>query len=269
MPEVDVMYALGLEYHDVFDGNDPDSSGFSGSGPASYKISLATFRKHLAAIAEREPHVVSVVDWLQAQDKSTPLFLTFDDGGCSASRSVADALEAYGWHGHFLVTAGQIGTRTFLSGSAIRDLHSRGHTIGTHSLSHPMMMGALSRDEILREWQQSITVLAEILGHPILVGSVPGGFYTTRVGETAAKAGLKALFTSAPTTRIARSDGCAILGRYTLRSWSTAQTAAKLAAGYVLPRAGQWVLYRSLSAIRSLAGDNYTRLRQKFWSRRA
>lgn len=269
MPDVDVMHALALEYHDAFDGDDPDSSGFPGSGPASYKISLSSFRGHLAAIAERAPHVFCVVDWLRAPDKSTPLFLTFDDGGCSASRWVADALEAYGWRGHFFVTAGQIGNRTFLSASAIRDLHSRGHTIGTHSLSHPTMMGALPRNEILREWQQSIAVLAEILGHAILVGSVPGGFYSKRVGETAAKAGLKALFTSAPTTRIAESDGCAILGRYTLRRWSTAETAAKLAAGSVIPRASQWVLYRSLSALRSLAGDKYTRLRQKFWSRRA
>jgi len=263
------MQALSLEYHDVVDDGGFDASGFPGAGPASYKLTGADFDRHLDAIgrvARRAPS--RALDWLNEGRDGRPLFLTFDDGGLASYTHIADALERRGWRGHFFITAERIGTPTFASAAQIRELSRRGHVIGTHSYSHPLRMGACTPDEILHEWRRSVAILAEILGEAVVTGSVPGGYYTRAVAEAAAQAGLKLLFTSAPTTRCWTVDGCRVVGRYTLRRWSRARTAAALADGQVLPRTSQWLLYRSLHVLRTVAGDHYTQLRQRFWATR-
>jgi peptidoglycan/xylan/chitin deacetylase (PgdA/CDA1 family) len=263
------MRALSLEYHDVVEGDDFDASGFPGRGPASYKLGLDEFERHLEAIATsvNEPPG-RAVDWLGHSSAGRSLFLTFDDGGVSAISCIAGALERRGWSGHFFVTAGRIGMPGFLSAAQILELHNRGHVIGTHSFSHPPRLGGCSPAQILDEWRRSTNILGDILGQPVLTGSVPGGFYTRQVGQAAARAGLKVLFTSAPTARWRNVQGCRVLGRYTLRRWSRARTAASLAAGSWLPRACQWTLYSALDIARTVGGDHYTSLRQTFWARR-
>jgi len=89
------------------------------------------------------------------------------------------------------------------------------------------------------------------------------------VAEMAARTGVRVLFTSTPTTRCHTVDGCHVVGRYTLRRWSRADTAAALASGRLGPRSAQWALYTSLNLARTLAGDHYTRLRQRYWASRA
>jgi peptidoglycan/xylan/chitin deacetylase (PgdA/CDA1 family) len=260
--------ALTLEYHDVVVGDDYDSTGFAGAGPASYKLTLAHFEEHLAAIATRGLRAGRVTDWLAQPRGPRPLFLTFDDGGSSAHGCIADALERHGWRGHFFVTAGKIGAPTFLSAADMRDLHARGHVIGSHSWSHPKMMGALPREQVAQEWHRSVAAIQDALGAPCATASVPGGFYRPYLASEAAVAGIRALFTSNPSTLCAQVGDCHVLGRYTLRQWSNSGTAAEIAAGAILPRVSQWMLYTTLTAMRSLLGDNYTRLRQKFWAGR-
>lgn len=264
------MRALSLEYHDVVEGDDFDVSGFPGAGAASYKLARAEFDRHLDGIARavRRPPSRSL-DWLEDTTDDRPLFLTFDDGGLAAYTCIADALERRGWRGHFFVTGERIGAPAFLSAAHIRELRARGHVIGTHSYSHPTRMGACSPKRILDEWQRSVGVLADILGEPVVTGSVPGGYYRRPVAEAAAQAGLKLLFTSAPTTCCRPVDGCWVLGRYTLRRWSSAATAAALADGVLRPRASQWILYSSLNVLRMIGGDRYTRLRERYWAARA
>lgn len=264
------MRTLSLEYHDVVEPGAADASGFGGPGPASYKLDRAIFDRHLSAVADKAVNSpASGLDWLAAGARAPATFLTFDDGGASAHAYIADALERHGWVGHFFMTAGRIGSPTFLSAGQIRDLQRRGHVIGTHSYSHPARMGACSQAELEAEWSRSCAMLADILGEPVLTGSVPGGFYTLPVARTAAAAGVRLLFTSAPTTRLSRVDGCVVLGRYTLRRWSPPGTAGRLAAGAWRPRLAQWVLYSGLGLVRTLAGDHYTRLRQRYWGSRA
>jgi hypothetical protein len=128
-------------------------------------------------------------------------------------------------------------------------------------------MGACSLAQLQAEWQNSVAALADILGEPVVCASVPGGLYSRRVADTAAAAGIRALFTSKPTTRCEMVHSCLVLGRYTIRRWTPAETAAGLAAGRWQPRASQWLLYRGLDAARWVAGDRYTALRQMIWRR--
>jgi peptidoglycan/xylan/chitin deacetylase (PgdA/CDA1 family) len=264
------MRALSLEYHDVVGPDAFDESGFPGAGPGSYKLLASDFDRHLDAIAASIPRPAGrATDWLTNPGRDRPLFITFDDGGISAYTRIADALERRGWRGHFFVTSGRIGSRTFVSADQIRALHARGHIIGSHSQSHPPRMGACSPEQVLDEWTRSVAMLAGILGEPVLTASVPGGFYTPMVAEMAARTGVRVLFTSTPTTRCHTVDGCHVVGRYTLRRWSRADTAAALASGRLGPRSAQWALYTSLNLARTLAGDHYTRLRQRYWASRA
>jgi peptidoglycan/xylan/chitin deacetylase (PgdA/CDA1 family) len=261
--------ALSLEYHDVVPHDAFDSSGFPGPGPASYKLTQETFKQHLDAIEARiRRPVLRAPDWLVQLQKEQPIFITFDDGGLSAYTFIADALERRSWRGHFFVTVGRIGTPTFLSATQLHELHQRGHVIGTHSFSHPARMGGCSREQLADEWHRSVGILGDILGDAVLTGSVPGGFYTRTVAEIASQAGLRVLFTSAPTIRCHTVDSCLVLGRYTLRRWSKSETAGALAAGAMLPRAGQWALYGGLDLLRRIAGDHYTKIRRRFWQHR-
>jgi peptidoglycan/xylan/chitin deacetylase (PgdA/CDA1 family) len=263
------MRALSLEYHDVVPDGDFGASGFRGAGPDSYKLTRSSFESHLSAIAAATDGARRVHDEGAAADGARPLLLTFDDGGRGALTEAAAALEARGWRGHFFVTSGRVGTPGFLTAAEVRELAARGHVVGSHSDSHPTLMGALPAARIREEWVRSVGLLGDVLGRRVTTASVPGGFYTHVVGQAAAEAGLEWLFTSWPTTRTWTVGPCRVLGRYTIRRWTSARQAAALAAGDVAPRLAQWAWYRSLHLARTVAGDHYTRVRQLFWARHA
>lgn len=243
------MQPVALEYHDVVDPGCEDASGFPGPDAATYKLDAANFQAHLDAIWRLKlPHV--------------PL-LTFDDGGASGIHMIADRLEALGWQGHFFITTDYIGAPGFMNATEIRGLQRRGHVIGSHSASHPVRMSACSLSELAREWQESIRVLGQLLGTPIQSASVPGGYFSRRVAEAAAAAGVRSLFTSEPTVRSYDANGCRVLGRFTLRRNSPASYAAALAAGHVWPRLQQWTLWNGKKVAKSVAGPLYLRVRHR------
>jgi peptidoglycan/xylan/chitin deacetylase (PgdA/CDA1 family) len=265
------VHALSLEYHDIVEADGFDRSGYPGAGPASYKLTVDNFEQHLESMRQRlSDRTPGRVDrWCPARAADPPVFLTFDDGGVSAHAAIADALERHGWPGHFFVTAGRIGTPAFLSAAQIRDLRRRGHVIGTHSYSHPTRMGACTHEQLVREWRVSVEALSDILGELVVTASVPGGFYTRPVAETAAEQGIERLFSSAPSMSCQRVGNCWVLGRYTMRRWSRPSTAAALVSGSLAPRATQWIGYNALTLLRTIGGDRYTRLRQTFWAGQA
>jgi len=252
------MKATSLMYHDVFEGDDPDSTGFPGGAAALYKLPRAAFERHLEAIAAAggRPQVAGAEGWNSGQ----PLFLTFDDGGVSASTVIAPLLEKYQWRGHFFMTTNWIGRPGFLSTDQLRELARQGHVIGTHSSSHATVMSALSRSELLEEWSSSRARLEDILGARVEVASVPGGYYSAAVGETAAEAGIRILFYSHPTIQAHRVAGCWVLGRYYLQRHMSAQTAAGFAVSRWAPRYRQALLWNCKKAAKTVAGGAYLKL---------
>lgn len=233
------MIPYPLMYHDVTADGQDAASGFAGSSAARYKLSPEEFDRHLYAIGR-------AVDGEPA--------LTFDDGGASAMY-IADRLEDAGWRGSFFVTAGYIDRRGFLTRSQLRDLRRRGHTIGSHSWSHPAGMARLSPAELSGEWQRSVDELRALLGERIVTASVPGGSYSRRVADAAAAAGIAALFTSRPMTRTRRYGAVTIVGRYAVRRTTPAERAAAVAAGSLLPRMGQLAVWDAKRALKSIAAS--------------
>lgn len=263
------MRAISILYHDVVTKDRPDSSGFPGRDAAAYKLERDEFERHLEAIAgaahERPATAQELLNWT---GKGFPFLLTFDDGGLSAYTCIADLLEKYGWYANFFITTDYIDSPSFLTKEQLRELRKRGHTIGSHSCSHPTRMSHCSWERLLEEWERSVHVLSDILGEQVSVASLPGGYYSTQVAEAAFRAGIRVLFISEPTTRCHFVEGCLILGRYTIWRGMPPETAAGIVAGKLSPRLKQFAFWNLKRLAKTLGGKYYLRLRELRFARK-
>jgi peptidoglycan/xylan/chitin deacetylase (PgdA/CDA1 family) len=260
---------ITLLYHDVIDGDDPDVSGFSGNNPAEYKLSVNEFKSHLHAIsgALKGP-VISPGDIGNHLSDSPPVLLSFDDGGVSAYEHIAPMLEGYNWRGCFFITTDRIDTAAFVTRKQIKELHQRGHTIGSHSCSHPRKISECSKEDLLDEWRRSLAVLSEILGERVTVASVPGGFYSRKIAETAAESGVKILFTSEPVQRIVHVDGCAVIGRFSVKRGMGPVVPAEFVQGNRTRRFRQFAYWNLKKTAKAVSGPVYPWVRSMYLSRK-
>lgn len=212
-------------YHEVTD--EPTTSGFQRPAALPFKHTRRAFAEHLASIAAG-PHVPGLVAQIDFTRLGRHVLLTFDDGGTSAVYA-ADELSRRGWKAHFFIVTSLIGTRTFIDAADIRYLRSCGHVIGSHSHTHPDIFRDQTPERMLEEWRTSCGILADLLGEPCSVASVPGGDISTAVLRSAAPAGLRYLFTSEPWTRPHQVDGCWILGRFGPKTTTPPARTAELA----------------------------------------
>jgi len=253
-------------YHDVL-RPDREPSGFEGGGPSRYALGWDEFTAHLDRIGETVVGGPGVLDQAERPAGSTCV-LTFDDGGASAL-DAGEELARRGWRGYFLVTMGLVGTRGFVDADGVRALDAMGHVVGSHSVTHPDRMGALPPADILREWRESCEVLAELLGSPVTVASVPGGFYRRRVAVAAAQAGIRTLFTSEPVRTTRTVEGCLLVGRYVIRDDTSAAEAAAAAAGDASTWRRQRVAWSIRKPAKILGGERYDRVRRALLARKA
>lgn len=254
-----------LLYHDVTNAGRFDDSGFVSAGADFYKLTREAFRAHLDALANVFPNGPALVT--EEGLPRSAFLLTFDDGGGSAWE-IAETLERRGWRGHFFITTGMIGQRGFMNADQIRELHRRGHAIGSHSVSHPDIMSALGRHEVLAEWRDSLAALSRITGRPISLASVPGGYCGKVVIEEAARAGVKVLFTSEPTSRLRRVAGIHVIGRYSVRCDTSAPRAALLASdrSAQLTESLRW---KALTIAKAILGSRYPHWRERLLREKA
>ena len=253
------MRSIALGFHEVI--GERDRALMMRHRRNVYTLQLTRFREVLEAVGRRAlPGLVwGARSLVTAAER---VYLTFDDGADNAYTHVADELERCGWRGHFFVVAGWIGRRGSLNERQIRALHRRGHVIGSHSLTHPERMSALSWTDLIREWSHSCTELGAVIGEPIRVASIPGGYYHDDVASAAAACGLEVLFTSEPTAAVWRIDGCFVLGRYAVRRFTQPATVAAIAAAARVPRLLQSAAWFGSKAIKAIAGEHYYNLRR-------
>ncbi|GGK09123.1 polysaccharide deacetylase family protein [Luteimonas terricola] len=253
------MNIASLMYHDVVTAGEDDESGFPGPSAASYKLLWPQYEAHvgrLAASGLRFPRV-------DAADAFAPghCLLTFDDGGAS-SLAAARVLDAHGMTGHFLITGVRIGTPGFVSEADLRALAATGHVIGSHSHTHPVDISRLSAAAMAAEWRDSVHRLADVLGAPIEVASIPGGFYTREVAASAFASGIRYLFTSEPITAVARQGQGLLIGRYALQRGMGPEAAAAFAQGTGTARQRQWLLWTLKKPAKRWARPAYQWLRR-------
>jgi peptidoglycan/xylan/chitin deacetylase (PgdA/CDA1 family) len=246
-----------LMYHDIASRAQREEVGFPGPLAARYKLDPASFEEHLDALAAAGLEIETL-----GSDGSPPaLALTFDDGGRSALHAAA-ALERRGWRGRFFITSARIGTPGFLSAEELRELHRRGHLIGSHSHTHPTYMGRLTRSELDREWAQSRTVICAILGGPPRTASVPGGYLSNAVVTAAAAAGYELLFTSEPTAGVVDRGELVVRGRYTIWATTPARVAVAYAQGRPLECGRLWLEWNAKKLAKRVSPAAYQRLRR-------
>ena len=255
------MRAISLGYHDVICCAGPLVN--SPRDKSVYTLRRDEFVHHLHMIRSRTgPVRVRVVQKHVDPAGSDPIYLTFDDGAACGYVCVAQELEKMDWRGHFFITTDWIGRPGFLHRQQIRELYERGHVIGSHSCSHPERMSHLKWDELVREWRESCAVLANIIGEPVKVASVPGGYYSRKVARSAAASGVEVLFTSEPTTAAALVDGCLVLGRYSVRRFTSASVGSAIAAGARWPRFRQAALWYAVKGVKRMTGPWYYPIRR-------
>jgi sugar transferase (PEP-CTERM/EpsH1 system associated) len=265
--------AVSLLFHDVVNQGDVTSSGFLVPGANRYKLDRVEFERDLAAIAQAVPQKPERLpegapsSSVRGEPGAVPFFLTFDDGGSSAWSCIDGLLEPWGWKAHFLITTGYIGNRGFLGKNQIKALRRQGHVIGSHSASHPERMSACGWQRLLDEWETSVETLSDILGEPVTVASVPGGYYSKRVAEAAAHAGIRVLFTSEPTTVATQVDGCLVLGRFTILRGMPPAAVARLVQGKRVPRASQYLAWNLKKAGKYLGGEGWLAIRKRLLRR--
>lgn len=253
------MRVVTFAYHDVLPAGSAEPSGFQSADAATYAVELATFASHLDALAE----AVDVPVTTRPTTTGAPQhILTFDDGGVSALTHAAPALEAHGWRGAFFVTTRLIGTPGFLDRAQVRELADRGHLIGSHSASHKGRMSRMPREKVRAEWRESLDVLADITGRPITSASVPSGYSSRTVAEEADACGITELYTQEPTTSPTRVGRCTVLGRYTVRRWTTAPAIAALARRSWTTHASYRALWLAKQLPKALPGGVYTSVRR-------
>lgn len=257
------MKAMSLAYHDVVDDR-PVSHTDIRPAIAFYTLTRDRFQQHLRSIGEQHAPV-GVIRSFRQWGKEVPTFLTFDDGAMNAY-CAAEELEKRGWRGHFFITTNWIGRPEFLNRRQIRELHERGHVIGSHSCSHPARMSHLAGKQLRKEWSESCAILSDILGEAVKIASVPDGYYSRNVGQAAAAAGLEVLFTSEATAVSQVMDGCLILGRYLIHSDTRAELAGALAAGCRWPRWKQTLLWEVKKVLKGVMGESYLTARRMFLS---
>ncbi len=248
---------ITLLFHDVYIDAGSES-GFAGVAAERYKLSLAQFRAQLSAVArERDDPPVRVTGRWSYQEGELPFAISVDDGGVSYHSLVAPCLAEYGWLGHCLVTTNQIGKPAFLHKHHIRELHAAGHLIGSHSATHPDRIHRLGWQQLVEEWAISKAVLEDIVGAPVLVGSIPGGYYARQVAMAARSAGLEFLFSSEPETSPFDVGGCRVYGRYTLRRQSALGLSGELVGLSSASRRQQWLEWNSKKALKKVLGASY------------
>jgi len=261
------MKAISIGYHDIIDERQrPLNDGTRHSG--RYKLDRSHFRAHLDSIRSSTGRAsIRVIDRARQWQVEVPIFLTFDDGAVSSYTCVVGELEERGWRGHFFVTTDWTGQPGFLNPNQIRELHARGHVVGSHSCSHPARMSQLSWTELRREWKESCAILSDILQEPVVTASVADGYYSRKVGRAAAAAGIQVLFTSEPSAKVAIVDGCLILGRYSIQSHTSASVSGAIAARNRWPRVSQAILWQAKKPVKALAGESYFTIRRLLLSR--
>jgi len=249
-------------YHDIVDDGDWSASGFGGSHADIYKLDVRAFEEHLRMLVE-----CGVGACLVNGDCNNRIAITFDDGGESAYTNAANLLEKHGFRGYFFVATDFIDTPTFLKTEQIRELAERGHVIGSHSASHPTRMASCSDNEMRSEWRDSLEKLSDIIGKPVTTASVPGGYFSRRVAETAAECGIEFLFNSEPVTSVYEIDGCKIFGRYTIKQNTTAAMLGKIVRGRALDRFQHYAFWNSKKIAKKIGGRIYVNATRKILER--
>lgn len=239
-----------LMYHDVYCFSEKES-GFQFPTSFPYKISADKFEGHVSFA------------YNYCKQNKIPLEtieFTFDDGGESFYRVIAPILEKYGFKGVFFISTSYIDTDKFLTKEQIESLYKRGHIIASHS--HPRNMAKLSEMNLLAEWEESIKILEDIVHSSITMASIPSGYSSQSVIRTAAKSGIKILYTSKPTDKVTVTKDIEMVGRYVIHC-NTSLDIVRDIISSEWKRKELFIRWNLIAIAKRILGTNYNKIKKR------
>jgi peptidoglycan/xylan/chitin deacetylase (PgdA/CDA1 family) len=237
------MFAV-LLYHGI-EGGTPSARQMD-EVDREYVLDRRQFESHIAYLAAKPAATVPVV-------------ISFDDGDVSCHAIAAPVLERHGLRGSFFVVTRWIGEPGFIDADQLRDLVRRGHSVHSHSRSHPRL-SSLPSASLDDELFGSKADLEAILGRPVTQLSIPGGAYDDRVIDAARRAGYQAVFNSVEGYN-EDGDGAFLHRRFTPRAYSDVAMLREICEHPARTTARIAVKRALLGATRGVMGRRYDRLR--------
>jgi len=241
---------IALMYHAV------GVAGGPGVDP-HYAVDLPRFTAHLQACVQQGGAVVCARDWL---DGRAGVIVTFDDGHESNHSVAWPALAAIGGRADFFVNPAQVGTASFATWTALREMADAGMSIQSHGLDHTHYLTELSLGRLREELRQARLEIEDHTGHHVILLAPPGGRCPVDLERIAREVGYTHVLDSRPAS--VRRDHGPTLGRFavtarldvpTLESWLRGGSA----------RLGMQARYIVLGAAKRILGDRfYERVRQ-------
>lgn len=246
--------SVSLLYHDVIEDDQAGNSGVTTEGSWRYKLPPHKFKRHLETIQESmfSPRLIT------EEDGDRGVYMTFDDGGASAT-TAARLLEEYGYRGHFFVITHRVGDENYLSWSEVDRLVDAGHLVGSHTCTHANLV-ALDERRRREELTESKAELADRYGSCRSI-SIPMGMYNNAVFESIREAGYEHVFTSEP-ERVFDPEETRRIGRWSVWNHSSAEDINAILnfnPAYCFRVAGRWKLLKYVKS--TIGKDRFVRLR--------
>lgn len=121
--------------------------------------------------------------------------LTFDDGNLSDFKYALPLLIELDCFATFFIVVERVGAPNYMTWGQIKELHSNGMIIGSHSLSHPDMT-MIDYEAQMKEMSDSRAIIEDKLGIAVDCFSFPYGRYNKGLLDLAADLGYQSIFTS-------------------------------------------------------------------------
>ncbi len=171
--------------------------------PGVTTVHPGRFRRHVQFLQDHGFRSVTFRDILENRPlPARPVILSFDDGLESVYREAFPVLQALGFRAVVCMVAGfvgrtngwdvNLGGRSFrhLDWAQLKELHSQGWEIASHSLTH-RALPFLNHRALERELRESRRVLENGLRDQVVTLAYPFGLYNRRVLRAARRAGYR------------------------------------------------------------------------------
>lgn len=183
-----------LMYHEVT--HDPERNKETRRIAPAYSMSIDKFKGQIEYLIENGYEVLPLENIIQKEkDSLKQIYITFDDGLIGNYAHAFKILEHYKCPATFFIKVDAVGQPRFMSWEHLQELSRYGHSIQSHTMSHPMLEKC-SKNEIHKELRQSKRIIEDKIGNKVNFISLPYGSYRNSVRKIAKEQGYDAIFTS-------------------------------------------------------------------------
>lgn len=163
-------------------------------------VSARAFERHLALLARRRYHVLSLDELAAALERGRPwprrsVAITFDDGYEETYSVAWPLLKRYGMPAAVFITPTEVGGEGFCSWEQVQAMAQDGMTVGSHTMYHSYVP-LVPPHQLSEELIESKRVIEARLQRPVDFLSFPVGGFTPEAQQLLREAGYRAAFTT-------------------------------------------------------------------------